>query len=290
MPAVATNGMVAGIYNGWLHKRDSNGYPKGTAADPNVVANGSVLAPYRLKYPISFTPPAPSRRLATRVGGMAVRGQLDLGVSSLGTMQMEMDSFDETFHGLISNTAADVSTVSEWAMTSPNVKEATLSKFILGLTTGYLTEAGNAEFLTIIFHNVQIRPIMIGGSQGDGVNPNPLQYEIVPDTSSRTGIGRLYSGTGLSVAENSDIAMMIRYSKEIVVTTFVKDGTASTFTLPYLPTTSDATGAASNSITNNGVTQAVTSVNTATGLVTLTTAGTAGHIVVAATPTEWVAL
>ena len=288
MAATPTNGMIAGIYNGWVAKRDSNGYPKGVVADPNSPGTNVVLSPYRIKYPISLTPPTPNRRLATRVGGQAPRGQRDLGMSSLGTFPIEMDSYDETFHALVSGSAVDVSTVSEWAVTSPNVQKVTLPKFILGMSIGYLTEAGNPEFLTAIFHNVQIRPVMPSGSQSDGENPNPMRYEVVPDVSSRTGIGRLYSAMAMSVQENSDMSMMIRYSKEIFLATYIKDGTATTFTLPFLPTSSDATGAAANSITNNGSTQAVTSVNTSTGVVTLSAAGTSGHIVVTAFPTDYV--
>lgn len=290
MPSAATDGMIAGIYNGWIAKRDSNGYPKGTAADPDAPTAGQVLSPHRFSFPISFTPPAPSRRLATRVGGQTVRGQRDLGLSSLGTFQIGLDSFDETFHALVAGSVVDVSTVDGWAITSPNVQKASLPKFVMGISVGYLTANGANEYITLIFHNVQIGPALFSGSQGDGENPNPLTYEVVPDLSARTGIGRLYS-TMTGIAEgNSDIATMNRASREIALATFIRNGTATSFTLPFRPTSSLATGVAGNSITNNGVTQSVASVNTATGLVTLTTAGTSGDVVVIAYPTEWVAV
>jgi hypothetical protein len=71
--------------------------------------------------------------------------------------------------------------------------------------------------------------------------------------------------------------------------TFIGNAAATTTTLPYLPTSSDATGAATNSITVAGATTAVTSISTSTGVVTFASAPASAAIAVIAYPTAYVA-
>ena len=283
------NGMIAGIYNIWIAKRTSAGYPMGTAATPDSPSTNTQYPAHRAKYPVSFTPPSPSRDLAQRIGGQALRGNRDLGITGYGTGTLVMDGYDETFHALVSGSSVDTSTISGWSMTAPNVQKPSLQKFVMGLSAGFQNEDGTEEFLTMIYNNVQIRPVFPSSSQSGGVNPNPLSYEVVVDVSSRNGLGRLYSASGLTVQENSDVAIAIRYTKEIYVVTYVGDNSATTTTLPFRPTSSDNTGAATNSITVAGATQSVTSVNTGTGVVTFSSAPASGAIVVIGYPTAYVA-
>lgn len=286
----ATNGLVAGIYHMWIAFRDSSGYPMGQNTTPNSPSNGSTYHAFKCKHPVQYTPPTPTRELATRRGGQAWRGQRDLGISDLGLATIQTDSFDEQLHAYISGSSVDTSTMSGWHMTSQNAQNPDLPSFVLGLSIGFTTEDGSNEFLTAIYHNVQIRPRVPGASQSGGENPNPTEYEIVPNTSSRTGIGRLYSATSLSVTENNDVMMMIRYTSPIFVSTFIGNNSATTATFAYRPVSSDATGAATNSITSNGSTLAVTSVSTTTGVVTFASAPASAAKVVLALPTNYVAI
>lgn len=281
------NGMIAGTYNIWIAKRTSAGYPMGTAATPDSPTANTQYPAHRAKYPVSFTPPAPSREVAQRIGGQALRGNRDLGISGYGIGTLVMDGYDETFHALVSGSSVDTATISGWSMTAPNVQKPSLQKFVMGLSAGFQNEDGTEEYLTMIYNNVQIRPVMPSASQSGGVNPNPLSYEIVVDVSARNGLGRLYSASGLNVQEDSDVAIAIRYTKEIFVVTYVGNNSATTTTLPFLPTSSDATGAATNSITVAGATTAVTSVDTTTGVVTFASAPASGAIAVIGYPTAW---
>jgi hypothetical protein len=70
--------------------------------------------------------------------------------------------------------------------------------------------------------------------------------------------------------------------------TWITNGSGSTFNLTYKPLFSDATQTGRNWITRNGLNIAVTSVNTSTGLVTLTSAGSSGDIVNVTYPTNFV--
>ena len=286
----AANGMIAGIYSGWIAFRDSNGYPIGTETDPDDVSNGTTTHAYRIKHPISIGAPDITREIATRKGGQAIRGQRQLGVGNIGPFEMVLDAFDEQFHAYVSASAVDETTMTGWAITAPNTKKGVLPKFVLGMTVGFETEDGAAEFLNYIYSNVQIDPVIPGGGQDGGENPNPLTYQVTPDYSLRTGLGRLLSGMSLSVAEDSDLMIAVRNDKPITLTTYVDDNAAGTFTLGYRPTSDDETGAAENSITKNGATTAVTSVSKTTGVVTQVAAGDAADIWVAAYPTDYVAI
>ena len=91
----------------------------------------------------------------------------------------------------------------------------------------------------------------------------------------------------MAVTDNKDVAVAIRAAHPICITTYVDDNSTGSFTLGYLPSTSDETGGATNSITSNGTETAVTSVSTSTGVVTQVAAGTAGDIWVVAYETEY---
>lgn len=283
-----SNGMVAGFYHMWLSTRDSNGYPKGQNSTPDSVTNKTLYTPLKVRHPVSYTPATPTREVAQRRGGQAMRGQRSMGVSSYGAGTIVLDAYDEVLHALVSRSAVDTTTVTGWSMTSQNAGEPDPPSLIIGMSIGFSNISGAKEFLTGIFHSAQLPPAMPGASQDGGVNPNPLTYEIVVDSAARTGMGLLFSATALNVEENTDTFTLIRYSDPIFVTTWIADGTETTFTLPYLPLTSDATGGATNLISKDGVKTAVTSVNTTSGVVTLTAPGTAGDIWIVAYPTRYV--
>lgn len=282
------DGFISGVYFGWISLRDSNGYAKGQNPTPDVVVNDTVYAPYRLKHPVSFTPSAATREISQRRGGQALRGARPMGISSFGAGTMVLDAFDETFHALISRSKVDTATVTGWSMTGQNVNEADPPAVILGLIFGYTDSTGARAFMTGIFHNTQIETVIPGSSQDGGVNPNPLTYTLTVDQSLRTGMGLLHSATGLDVAEDSDVVTLIRHADPIVVVSWIGDGTEVNWTLPYLPTSDDATGGAQNLVTVNGVKTAVTSISKTTGAVVMASAPTAGAVVQVAYPTRFV--
>lgn len=280
------NGMIAGIGYPWVAYRDLNGYPVGQNKTPNTKVNGTLYTPYITKYPVTFTPATPTRQQAVRRGQQGIRGKRDMGISDLGNAQLVLDAYNEELHAIVSGTNIDTTTMSGWSATSQNVGQDELPQLIFGISIGFTNSNGLKEWMTCVYHNCQIAPVMPQSSQEGGVNPNPLTYEIIPDMSSRQGFGRLFSASNLDVVDDNDMFTVFRYRDPIFVETFVKDGTENEVQLTYLPTTSDATGAATNSLTNNGATQAVTSISTSTGLMTLASATTAADIFVAAYPTR----
>ena len=98
----------------------------------------------------------------------------------------------------------------------------------------------------------------------------------------------------INIANDLDIMTVYKTQHPISVTSFIGDGTVGTtggneLPLPYLPTTSDATGAATNVITKDGAVATVGSVATATGLVTYSSVPTSATENVLVYPTNFVA-
>lgn len=285
--ATAAKGMVSGLFWMWIAFRDSAGYPMGQLITPNSPVNGTTYPAYLLNHQVSFTPATPTRELATQQGGQKIIAQRDLGISALGNGSITLSAYDEAFHAFVSGSAFDGTTVSGIAATSANDGNGDLPPFIIGFVRAFSNANGAQEYITGIFHNAQIRPAKVGGSQSGGTNPNPLQYDIVPSFSARTVMGRLFSATALDVVDDTDTYTEYRYTDPLFVTTFIGDAAEDEITLPYLPTTSDATGAATNSITNAGATLAVTSVSTSTGVVVCTAPPAAAAKIVLFTPTRF---
>lgn len=285
----AENGFIAGA--GWacVAFRDAQGYPSGVLDTLNGVAfaNGTTTSAYRIKHPVQYTPSAVTRERVIRQGGLSFRGARDMGVSDFGEAQLTLDAYDEQLQAYLTRTAVDTATMSGWTMTAFNDQLSQLPQMILLVMLGITTEDGADDWLTIVHNNVVLRPAKFGAGQDSGTNPNLLTLDVVVNTSQRTGIGRLYSGTALDVVDDSDTALIIRYQDPIgILTTYKDDASGTSVTLPFLPTSSDNTGGATNSITRNGATDGVTSVSTSTGGVVLV-AETAADKWVFACPTRF---
>mgnify|MGYP006972355314 CR=1 FL=1 len=288
MAASATPNMVSGMYNMWVAMRDSNGYPVGSNPTPNTKVNGTVYNAYRVPYTVTYTPPQEQFDTADERYGQQMGLKRDLGVSSLGVGTIELSRFDEQLWALIKKTAVDVSTNTEIAAVSHNAGQGLGPDMILGLSIGADNDAGGSQFYTTVFHKCTLKGRMPGSKQDGGTNQNPTTFDIVPSRSIRTGSGRLFSATGLQVVDNSDDFTMYRHPYQLYLSTFVKDGVLTTFKPQFLPVYNDVTGTGHNSFTNNGVTAAVTSFSTTTGIVTNTAAGVAGDIEIAFYPTAYV--
>lgn len=277
----ATRGHIAGVYHAQICKRSANGYPHGTAADPDSVANGTIMSAYKLLGPVSATAPSPTYETAEFFGGQTYLGSADLGATAFGAFEITLSGHDDTFHALVTDTSVDTTVASAYSLTGYNAGLTAPPQLFLILTMGYQKEDGTNWYIHYIYNNVQLRPGNLGSaSNSGGTNPNPNTYSVRVARSARTIFGYLYEDTTLAVANNLDIMTVYKTQYPISVTSFIGDGTVGTtggneLPLPYLPATSDATGAATNVITKNGALQAATTVATATGLVTYTSVSAA---------------
>ena len=289
MPAVATSGHVAGFYHAQIAFRNASGYPMGSDSTPDDVSNGETKHAYKLTGPVSVTAPQVTRELATFRGGQVILGQRAMGVSDFGSFELTLSAYDETFNAYVSGSSVDTTTLTEWALTAPNSMNAALPQLILLLTAGFQDKNGANKYITYIYPNVQIAPVVPGATQDGGENPGALTYTVTPSASTRAADGRLFSALGMGVSESKEIVYAVRADKPISVTTHIQSS-ATSFTLGYRPTSNSVAGDR-NSVTRNGANAlaSVTSINTTTGVVVFT-GGSAGDIWVAMYETNFVAI
>lgn len=283
-----TIGFFAGAYEAQWCFRSSAGYPMGTQSSPDSVANATTTHAYRLKGFIEATMPQATYEEATFRGGMKPLGRVMLGTAELPSFDLRLAAHDPTWHSYINGNATDATTGGTANLLSaPNSNRATPPQGMLFLTTGLTTEAGAQRYVTYLFHNVMIRKVEQAINQSGGENPRPLVYRVTPQQSTRTALGYLFSATSLAVEDNSDYYTEWETGYRVGFTTYVADGTATTFTLGYRPLTSDNDGSL-NVFTRNGASgaSAVSGVDTTTGAVTMS-AGSAADINVAAYMTRF---
>lgn len=271
---------------------DSNGYPMGQLATPDAPVEGATYHAYRARSFVGMTLPTPTRSLATFFGGQRFLGQIDLGVSDLGSGELTLSKFEEAFVALIAGTTLDEATVTDWAMVSPNENNPNIPAMGLMGSTKIRLDTGALSWAHVILPNVQIQPVPVSISTGDGQNPNSLVYGLVPTLATRLHTGHLFSATAMNVYNDEAVSYVVRYNSRFQITTHIKDtgmaGSGDSFILGYRPT-STATGTPS-SFTDNGAAETPTSVTLATGAVVIAAGGSAGDILVAVTPTDFQAI
>lgn len=280
-----------GAYYVQIAFRDSNGYPKGVQTDPNNVAVNTTMPMYLMKNIISFTPPTPTRELATDRGGQKIRAQADMGVSEFGLATLELSEYDDVFHSYITGSAVDTGSPSGWRQSAANVNQPTIPAMFLVASAQVESISGSNitnKWRHWILPNCQIRAAFPNVSQGAGVNPNPLSYEVVPNVSYRTLTGELFSITDMDVVDDNDLFYSIQTNYPIAVVSYTGTGVASpeTFTTAYLPRTNQAT-TSDKILTEQGVTDTITALSATTGILTTPTAGAAGNIYVLAHETNY---
>ena len=271
---------------------DDDGYPMGDLSTPNAPVAGTTYHAYRARSFVGLTLPTPTRSLATFFGGQRFLGQIDLGVSDLGSGELTLSKFEEAFVALIAGTSLDETTVADWAMISPNENNPNIPAMGLMGSTKIRLDTGALSWAHVVLPNVQIQPVPASISTGDGQNPNNLVYGLVPTLATRLHTGHLFSATAMNVYNDEAVSYVVRYNSRFQISTHIKDATmvssGDSFILGYRPT-STATGTP-NSFTDEGAAETPTSVTLATGAVAIAAGGTEGDRIVAVAPTDFVAI
>jgi len=294
MAFTAASGYIAGAFHVQYGFRNSNGYCIGNDTTPDSSTVPQTSHMQYLGTITSFTAPTPTVEKAMFQGGQKMRGSIVLGVTDMGTASFELADHNEVFQAYIKGATVDVTTNTEWASTPANVGQVDFPRMVV-MIAGKFQHATDLStyWMNWVFHNVEISVTTPPGtSQAGGVNPNPTGYTMDLSDSARNGLtGRPFSSSsGLYVVDGTDAWTMIRTRYPLALTTFVADGTELGYTVGYRPVYDDATGAAQNSMSLNGVTDAATSISTTTGAVIYTPAGTTGDIYQCAYQTQFVAI
>jgi hypothetical protein len=262
---------------------DENGYPMGTLTDPDAPAVPTTTHAYVVPGYVTATPGAREDEVATDQADGTNYGDITMGITSYGAVELTLSQRDEAFFNLIAGSTSDTATSSGMYITSANNTSITPRLFGMIITDRVRDEkTGLPQYEHKVYNKGTFTVTQEAeGNQGGGVNPSTLTVSFKPQPSERfAATGQLYADMDLTVDEDRDTHSIIRSTYQITLTTFVKDGVATTFTTFYKPAVAAATVGGVNIYSSEGVQAALTSLATTTGLATMTAPGTSGHIAV----------
>ena len=274
--------LTAGKYNNIEFRtlqvmfRNSDGYPQGQDTTPDVKATPQTDSAYLVDGVIDVTPNTPVYPRVTNQGHGVIINKTPVSASDYGSPTFQLSQRDETLESFISASTLDLATNTARAQRGDNVTRTTFPTFMVVMGMLVTLENGTEHWDHYIFPKCTIlkqTEAAAGQITGDVTNPNPLAYVLDLSISTRDVDGMLFSAKTVALTGNQDARFFRRAAKRLAYTTWTADGIATTFVLGYRPTSTDATGSAENNHTLAGVQAAVTSVALATGLVTVTGAG-----------------
>lgn len=281
---------VQGAYRILVARLDVNGYAFGDATNPDSPTLGTGYSAYVVDHPIDIGSQNVPRSEALEVGGQKPRGKRDLGPSGFDSVQFTTSSYDMGLDALVSQATVDTSSWTGWTIGASNYTNEALPQvamWFIGGDQGRDDDNYGIDGYKTILRVGTISANEPGTSQAGGTNPHPSVYTFTPTTFGTLPNGVTMASLSLGYSEN--ILLNFRTRDQFHVYTYYANASDTDFTLPYLPLYDDATGSNLNIITEDGATTAVTSVNAATGLVTLSGAATGGEIFVVTYPTDFVA-
>jgi hypothetical protein len=278
-------------------KIDSDGYAAGQVANPDSVTPTLVSGALVLPTIIDSTGTAVTRSVYTERSGGVIRQNIDGGVESVSPVTLNFGRFSSALAALSSNVASanvdTVGTVGTIKHGGYDISPEDLNNLFIGVlhqTSEYASGSYTAGKWTLkLYGNCQLSPNDYGTNQSTGENPFPAQWTATPSKTTKAPWGQLWSALSLGYGNNETFMHPMTSTSPLHIATAWMDGTDTTFTLPYLPLNSDFAVTGRNMVYLNGTRVAVTSINTTTGLVTLTAAGSANDIVVVVYETNFVA-
>jgi hypothetical protein len=294
--ATGYRGGIAGVYMLQVAKVNAAGYAVGQAADEESLTNNTAYPAYRVNHPVSIGEPNVTSELAQFRGGQRNLGQVELGISEIGTFELTLAFDDMKFDALVSGSAINTTSIVGVTIGGPNRAQAELPQMCMVFEQGFYDgDTGANMKKTIVVPRCQIRRSTGGATQDGGVNPNTRTYTVTPTFTDTFVTGQTFNGavqTGLDLdfynGETDQVDFV--YSDGYLLHTFIGDGTEDEVTLPYLPTSSAVAitvTANPNIIAVNGTRTLVTSISTTTGVVVFAAPPAAAGVCVFFVPTRW---
>jgi hypothetical protein len=267
--------------------RNADGYPMGLAADPDNPTLNTVYGAHRVGLR-TFTHPQRETSTAFNREDGKVKQRMKLGVSDDGEGSIEVGSEDETLIAYLREGGYDNTMSDEMMFIAGNRGDVSSKTYYLLAGTLFQKNDSSMYYKYWSYLNNQLEEGDLPEvNQDDGENPSPIAFTFTPSLGGRLITGQPFSTTDMTVRDDEDIFVTIRTPYELHVATWVANGSATDFTLPYLPLKTDATVGGANIICKNGVPTTVTSVSILTGEVVIASAGSSGDIWTVLYPTAW---
>jgi hypothetical protein len=258
--------------------------------DPNSLGSPPVTShALDVRGPISATMSAPTYTRFEARGGGNYDGSNTGGVETMGRLEMTLDQEDPAFYTLTRGGLQDTTTILGSTATIFSDNSLNPSPFDCGLMM--VRRKQSLTSVTTLYQHI-IYPFGTASftkpnpTQEGGMNTQTLVMGYDPKVSSKFPWGQAF-GANQNWTNYNEICFMIESIYPYAMTTFVADGSATTYTLAFKPQYSTVTTGNTNNVTAiNGVPTAATTIVTSTGVVTIAAAGTTGDLHVAFYPTQ----
>lgn len=248
-----TSVLRAGMYLAQIAILDDDNFPMGTLTTPNAPTHGTVYSPYLIPAVVEYTPAQATYANAYSRAGMKLRGRRSQGATDYGIGSLTLSEYDDVFAALVLGGAVDTTTATAVRTRGKNKGRVQQRNFMLALTTGATPSDSTPAYDTIVLLNCYFEEASGGGAnQSGGENPNNHTYNIYVNMSSRNHLGQLFSAATTAPDGDADTEQALYYTDPMMFTTYIDDNSATTFALPYAPSSTEHAGAI-NMFYNEGV-------------------------------------
>lgn len=227
-----TTRLQSGLYVLQIAILNDNDEPMGTLTTPNAPTFNTVYSPYLVPAPVSYTAAADTVDSVQSFAGQRLRGRRDLGASAFGDGTLELSEFDDVFDALVQGYTLDTTTATGLRIHAHNANRSLTRRFMLAFTAAATPSNGALNYDTIFTFGT-LRRSALGTNQTTGKNPNNRSYTLTKVVISRTPWGQLFSNSTLAPSSGTDDEVGIYADAPITFSTWVSNGTASAWTLPY---------------------------------------------------------
>lgn len=231
-----------GLFRVFVGLVDENGYNLGTAG-PGV-AEGTLVAPYLIRYAQSAEIGLPDRSVIDFTGGDVWTGSYVYGITSLGTFEMTLSTVEAELIAFLSDSTVDSVTNDRQTIFSDNIMIPTPPQawmmIVFRIQSKEVGQKGANKYLTIILPRTWVSPKGISGApafQAAGT----YGFMIVPTVGDRFPWGLPFSCTNLNLElDETPVLYVITDNPVHTVGYLATNGNASeTITLPFKPVGGD---------------------------------------------------
>lgn len=276
-----TRGNLFGFDKAFVWRVDSDGIATGQLDPDNPGSTPLTSHAYEIGGPMTLEMPGANFGSFDFRGGGAFEGKADAGLESIDTGTMQSSQCDAALAVMLAGGLLDTTTITGgptiWSTNDLNPSPHQVGLMLVRkIQSRVVATAGLNYYATVIFPLVQMRMTQANFTQEPGTNTAAVTLTIEPQVGSRFPWGEAF-GSNQQWYNNQNIWFGINSDNPWALTAFIADGTETSYTLAYLPSSATVTSGRGDHIyAIDGVPTAPDNVSTSTAVVTLAGAGTDG--------------
>lgn len=282
-------GHVAGATYAQFWRVDQYGRMCGTQSSPDSIANNTTTSARRLRGMTGFDMADAERSRVDFRDADGVVGSLYFASDSAPTGNMTVETVDSILRNMAEGGNTDTTTISGWTIWGSNNMKPNANNLGCCITRRYQSRDSGTDGDALWLNEIYLLQLSMKDPQAAYQDKSTAQIGVTAIAQGRFPNGVAF-GANQGFYDNKTYAIKLLTDNPISFTTYIANGTATEFTLPYLPSSSVVTAATKpNYMAINNTEVAPSAVSTSTGVVTLAAAGSAADFVSIIYETEFTA-